>query len=604
MSVEIGAWLTLGILLLVLIALAREWGPPDMLLLGGAIVVALCGVITPEEAVRGFAEPGLLTVAAMFGIAAGLRETGALDHFGRWMFGRATDERGALLRLTPSSIALSAVLNNTTQVAMLLPVVTDWCRRHRVSPSRLLLPLSHLTVMGGTLTLIGTSTNIVVDGMMRRAAAEHENPVVREQLHRVSLFEPAWLGLPCCVLGAAYLLTVGRRLLPQRRDLIEQISENAREYLVNVRVEANCPLIGRTIEQAGLRRLPGLFLVEIGREGRIIAPVEPDEVLRAGDRLTFTGAVDTIVDLERIRGLTALHEEADTPALPLEQRRYCEAVVSSTSPLIDSNVRDANFRARYNAAIVAIHRGGARLAGRVGDIVLRAGDTLLLQAGPHFAAANRNNPDFYLVSGIDNARPVRHQRAALSIALLGLWIALAASNVVSTLLAAMVVAGLMIATRCISASEARRSIQWDVLIAIAASFALGTALERSGAADAIARLVIGATQGLGPWAALAVVYGVTMLLTELLTNNSAAVLAFPLALNVAGQLGVDPRPFALAVMFAASFGFATPMGYQTHLMVYGPGGYRLGDFLRLGIPLDLLMWAAASILIPVIWPLQ
>lgn len=600
---DMQAWLTLAVLAGVFLAMLRGWAAPDVVLLAGAVLVALLGIIPPEDLLRGFANPGMLTVAAMFVVAAGLRETGALDRLGRGMLGTARTGRRAFARLAPQVTLLSAFLNNTAVVAMLLPVVTQWCRRYHVSPSRLLLPLSYVTLLGGACTLIGTSTNLIVDGLMTQAAARAADAETAHALRGLAFFEPAWVGVPAVVVGLTYLALVGRRLLPDRRDLLERISTSAREYLVNMRVEPDCPLVGQEVERAGLRRLPGLFLIEIVRDEHIIAPVEPNEIIRAGDRLSFAGVVSTIVDLERIPGLVAEEHEPETHPFNPGERRYCEAVVSGTSPLIGRNIRESNFRARYNAAVIAVHRGGARLTGRVGDIVVRRGDTLLLQTGPHFVHAHRNNPDFHLVSSIEDARPVRHGRAWLSLALLGLLIGLLVSKLVPVVVAALLVATLMIVTGCLSAGEARRCIHWDVLLAIAAALALGTALARSGAAGALAHGLVAATGSWGPVAALAAVYLVTVLFTEVITHAAAAALVFPLALTVAAQLGVHPRPFAMAVVFGASFGFATPIGYQTHMMVFGPGGYRFTDFVRVGLPLNVLLWALVVVLIPVFWPL-
>jgi di/tricarboxylate transporter len=597
-------WFTLAVVAAVFVGLIRGVGSPDMLLLGGMVLVALAGIVTPEELLVGFSNPGMLTVAALFVVAAALRETAALDRLAGRMFGAARPEPGLLARMVPQAAALSAFLNNTAVVAMLLSPVSDWCRKNRISPSRLLLPLSYLAILGGMCTLIGTSTNLVVHGLMLETARTHEDPQVQQSLAGgISFFELAKLGVPCLLVGAAYLWVVGRWLLPDRRDLLEQLGESSREYLANMLVEPGCRLVGQRVEDAGLRHLPGLFLIEIVRAGRIIAPVEPDEVLDAGDRLTFTGVVSTIVDLERIPGLVPIGDESgQSDDTPRTERRYCEAVTSATSPLIGKTIRDGNFRAMYNAAVVAVHRGGARLRGRVGDIVLRPGDTLLLQAGVHFANAHRNNPDFYLVSGVEEARPVRHQLAFTSLVALGLLIALAAFNLVPIVVAAFLVAGLMIATRCISTAEARRSVRWDVLLTIAAAFGLGKALVNSGAAAEIGDLVVGFTQPWGRLAALAALYAVTVLLTSLLTNNASAVLMFPLALAVAAELGLDPRPFVMAVVFAASASFATPIAYQTNLLVFGPGGYRFADFVRLGVPLNLLLGILAVLAIPWLWP--
>lgn len=588
-------WFTISVVVLVFLALARNFAPADLVLWAGTILVALFGIITPEQAFSGFANPGMLTVAALFVISGGLRETGALDRIGKHFFGGARTERTALLRLAPQITALSAFLNNTAVVAMLIPIVSDWCRKHGVSPSRLLMPVSFLTILGGMCTLIGTSTNLIVNSLMSSAG-----------LPRLGLFELAWIGVPATIAGTVYLVTLGSRLMPRRRDMLAALDEAVREYLVELTVQSNCILAGRTVREAGLRRLPGLFLVEIVREGRVIAPVDPDELIEVGDQLAFAGAIQTIVDLERIPGLTpATDADHETTFAERTNRRYCEAVISSRSVLIARNIRDANFRALYNAAVIAVHRGGERLTGRIGDIVLRAGDTLLLQTGPNFESANRNNPDFYLISPLHEARPVRHERAWLSIGLLALLLFLLLLGErfgIPPVVAAFFVAGGMIATRCISAADARRSLNLDVLLAIAAAFGLGQALENSGAAAALAHGLVGWTARLGELGALAAVYLVTVFLTTLITNNATAVLIFPIALAVAGDVGAEPRAFAIVVASAAAASFATPISYQTNMMIYGPGGYRFMDFARVGLPLNLLLLIISMIVIPTVWP--
>ncbi|HTE20366.1 MAG TPA: SLC13 family permease, partial [Armatimonadota bacterium] len=442
-------------------------------------------------------------------------------------------------------------------------------------------------------------------------------PRLQAALHAPSLFEVSILGVPLAIIGTLYILVVSRKLLPDRKDLLEQLGETSREYLADILVQPGCRLIGKSIEAAGLRHLPGLFLIEIVRGGHSITPVEPDEILRADDRLTFTGVVNSIVDLERIPGLVPAADKAyEAGAAEKRGRRLCEAVISPISPLNGKTIRDSDFRALYNAAVVAVHRGATRLQGRIGDIELRTGDTLLLQTGPHFARAHRNNPDFVLVSSVEESRPVRHDRAPLALALLAALIGLlvfAGSvlrlgpltvTVPEVSISAFVIAALMIATRCISTSDAHSSLDWSTLISIAAAFGLGKALENSGAAQTVADVVVKGTGHWGPVAVLAALYLLTMVFTELITNNAAAALMFPFALALAAQLGVSPRPFVFGIMFAASLAFATPIGYQTNLMVYGPGGYRFTDFTKIGLPLNLLLWVLAVLLIPFVWPFR
>lgn len=585
------AWFTIAVAVGTLYALARELGPADMIFVGAVVVLALAQVISPAEAFGGFANSGVLMVAALFLVAAGLRETGVIDYVGQRLLGPVRSEFAALVCIACVAVVASAFLNNTPIVAMLLPIVIDWCRRHEVSPSRLLLPLSYLTILGGCCTLIGTSTNLVVHGLM-----------LKRKIPGLGFFELGLVGVPCAMFGVLYMLTVGRWLLPSRKELIEQLGDARREYLVEMLVQPDCHLIGQPIEKAGLRQLPGLFLIEIDRAGALIAPVAPTEAIQSGDRLVFTGVVSTIIDLKKIPGLVpAADESYEVSSRRARGRMLCEAVISPASPLIGKSVRHADFRAHYNAAVVAVHRNGNRVTNKVGDIVLRPGDTLLLQTGPHFIRAHRNNPHFYLVSDVEDSRPLRHDRAWIAaVVFIGLIIAMGSGRPDPTL-SAFLAAGLMIGTRCISSADARQSLDWSVLVTIAASFGLAAALEKSGAATAIAGLLVDLTKWFGPVAALAAIYFVTMLLNEIITNNGAAAMVFPLCVKTAELLNVSPRPFLIAVALAASFAFASPIGYQTHMMVYGPGGYRFVDFVRVGTPLNLLLWLISVALIPRIW---
>ena len=572
----------------------------DALMLGALVLVTVTGIVTPKDAVAGFSNMGMLTVGALYVVAAALRETGALDIVGKHVLGKARTERGAFVRLAGSVTVMSAFLNNTPIVAMFIPVISDWCKRHRVAPSRLLLPLSYLCILGGTCTLIGTSTNLVVNGLMEETV--RSRPDLVERLSPMRFFALGNMGLPYAVVGVVYLFFYGQRHLPTRRDLIEDLSDTARDYLVNVRIEAGCPLVEQTVEKADLRHLPGLFLVEIQREDEIISPVQPDQVLAAGDTLTFTGAIGTIVDLEKIPGLVPIADEGYvTVAVERRRQTLCEAVISPACPSLGKTIREADFRARYNAAVIAVHRGGERLSGKVGDIRLRTGDTLLLQAGPHFIRANRNNSHFLLVGGLDGIRPIRHDKAIYSLILLLLLVGLLVTGLVKTVVAAMLVAGLMVVFRCIDTADARRSVDWQTLLTIAAAFGLSKALETSGLVASVSEGFVQVAGRFGPYGVLVGVYLMTSIFTEAITNNAAAALVFPFAVAMAGQIGASPRPFVMAVAFAASASFITPLGYQTNLMVYGPGGYRFTDFIRVGLPLNLILLGCATVLIPLIW---
>ncbi len=595
----------------------------DLLFLGGLVLVTLSGVLTSEQALAGFSSKAVVMIGALFAASAGLRATGVLDWIGNRLLGSASTERGALVRLAAAVVPASAFVLNTPLVAMMAPVVVDWCRRRSISPSRLLIPLSYLTILGGVCTLIGTSTTLVINGKLAAMAAEGRASEVVERIGELRFFEITSVGIPLALVGIAYMLLAAPRRLPNRTELIEQFDERRREYLVEMQVQANCPLIGKTVQDAGLRNLPGLFLIEIDRKGDIVTPVAPQDRIRADDHLVFTGVVTTIADLERIPGLVpATDTSFETQPAERIRRQLTEAVLSRTSPLIGRTVREADFRKQYNAAIVAVHRNGERLTNKVGNIRLEPGDTLLLQTRNEFVEAHRNSREFYLVSRVGETTARRHDRALLAgLLFLGLILWLTVCSLWPDLLswgnltskgnhavAAIAVVLAMIVTRCLTTSEARSAIDLQVLLTIGAALGLGEALDRSGAARWLAQTLVNSTTTLGvgpdwqPYLLLAVVYVVSQLFTETITNIAVASIMIPVSVSVAVVAGYDPRPFIIAVTLAASLSFVTPIGYQTNLMVMGPGGYQPRDYWRAGWPLAVLMTLSALVMIPWMWP--
>jgi di/tricarboxylate transporter len=594
------AWFAVSVTALVVVGLARNL-PADALLWGAVVACGLAGILSLEEMFVGFTNSGMLTIAALYVVAAGVKETGALDLVARRLLRGIRSRRALSVRMGMVVPVLSAFLNNTPVVAMLIPMLNSWSAKHRVSPSKLLIPVSFMSILGGMTTLIGTSTNLVVHGMMADAVAAR--PDLAHSLRPMGLFEIGAVGIPCAVIGVLYLIFFSNRLLPERTDMLEEIGTTPREYMVEMKVADDCQFVGMHVEEAGLRHLHGLYLHEIVREGEIVAPVQPDHVIHAGDILTFSGVVSSIVDLEKLPGLIPVVDPGYEHQLSVQREHMLtEAVVSPTAPIIGRSIVESNFRALYNAAVVAVHRGGARLAGRVGDIVLRSGDTLLLQTGPHFVDAHRNNRDFFLVSGVEDSQPPRSDRAVLSLVLLGLMVVLLMTQLLPTVLSAFLIAGAMIIGRCISVPSARQALELQTLFAIAGAIALGLALLNSGAVHVIAHSAVATVGRWGPYAVLAALAILTMLFTEVVTNTAAAALMFPLGVAAALDLGVDPRPFVMVVALIASASFLTPIGYQTNLMVYGPGGYRFTDFTRVGLPLSGLLLLAATLLAPVVWP--
>lgn len=587
----IQAWIAVAVVIACFGGLVFTAISPELILLGGVGVLMLAGVLTPAQALAGLANEGTITVALMYVIAAGLRETGAVDFLTQHVLGRPRSERSAIARLFFPVAGVSAFLNNTPVVAAFLPAVIDWSKRLRISPSKLLIPLSYAAILGGTLTLIGTSTNLAVNGLLLSQGAPG-----------FALFDLTGVGLISMGAGALYLILFAPKWLPARVP-VHKVFENPKEYTVEMLVDENGPLVGKSVEQAGLRHLPGLYLVEIVRDGEILAAVGPYERLQGGDRLVFAGVVDAVVELQRFRGLYPCTDQA----FHLKDRKHrervlVEAIVSPRCALVGRTIREGRFRMTYGGSVIAVAREGQRIQGKIGDIRLQPGDALLLDVRPPFLERHRNSTDFLLISPISEYVPIRHERAWLAWSILGAVIVSAGVGLLSMLKAALLGAGLMLVSGCCTLGSARKSIDGQVLLSIAASFGIGTALEVTGAASHIATAFLSVADGT-PWSTLAAVYGIGSLLTEVITNNAVAVILFPIVTALATQLGVDPKPLLLALMFSASASFATPIGYQTNLMVYGPGGYRFTDFLKFGLPMNILVGIATIMAILWLWPL-
>jgi di/tricarboxylate transporter len=563
----------------------------DMVLMAALLLLSSTGILEPDEALSGFANSGLMTVAAMFIVAAAIRSSGGVDLVVERMLGRPTGARGALVRLMLPVVGLSAFLNNTPVVATMIPAVSQWARRIKVPSSSLMIPLSYASILGGTITLIGTSTNLVVNGQYQVLTGKPG----------FALFDIAPIGLIVALVGTVFVIFVAPLLLKVRRSP-DQTFADTRSFTFEVAVARDGPLVGKSIQQAGLRHLERIYLAEIEREGSVITAVTPEEVLRGGDRLVFVGETEAIVDVLRINGLVAAVGSQPSLERKVPERRLVEAVVAEYCEIVGNTIRDGRFRDRYGAVVLAVARNGEHIRGRLSSIILAPGDLLLLEMRPGDVERLRQSRDFLLMNVLDHELP-DHSRALLSWAILVGIIALATTGFMSMLNASLLGVATMLATRCISASEARRSLDLPVLVTIAASFALGNALEKTGAADFLGNSIV-AGAGNDAWLLLALTYLSVMVLTELITNNAAAMLMLPVVLAITQTAGLNDVPYVMAVMMAASASFATPIGYQCNLMVYGPGGYQFSDFLRIGVPMNLLMALVTIVAIPFIWPLK
>lgn len=581
------AVLTAVVLVGMFALLATDRFAPSGVLLAGLSVLVLADVVDPGLGFSGFANQAPLTVAALYVLAAGARRTGLLTG----VTARILDGGGgqkSLVRMCVPVAGLSAVFNNTPLVAMLLPEVASWARARRLPVSRFLMPLSFAAILGGTVTLIGTSTNLVVSGVLEQQGFEP-----------FGLFELAPVGLPVAVVGLAVLLIVAVRLLPDRSDPAADAMTSLRDYALHLEVEADGPLVGVSVTDGGLRSLSGVFLADLVRFDRHIGPVSPDEVLEAGDLLIFVGDVTDVIDLRSRAGLMAPAEQAAV----LESAReplFFEVVVGRESPLVGRTLKEVGGRGGYRAAAVAIHREGSPATGKLGDVVLNAGDTLVLLAGNDLRRSRAAMEDFLVIAPLAHAIPVISRGARWVGVALAVFVLSATLEVVSTLESALLAAAIVVGSRVVTFAEAKRSVDLDVVLLIAASLGIGTAVEESGLAADIAGF---ATDGLGFAGAVGVVIAIlltTTVLTEIVTNNAAAAVVVPIAIRAAQEIDLDLRVMAVGVAVMASSSFLTPIGYQTNAMVYGPGGYRFSDFTRVGGVINLTVLAVTTTMVVVL----
>lgn len=561
------------------VLLVKELLEPDLVVFSTLVLLTAGRVITVSEAFSGFSNHGMLTVAFLFIVASALQRTDILNIIADRIMKQHGNISAKLTRMMFPVSAISAFFNNTPVVAMLIPVIKQWARKKGNPISKFMIPLSYASILGGICTLIGTSTTLVVHGLM-----------IENGIEGFSFFEISKVGVPTAIFGLLAIILFGHRLLPDRKPPIIELGSSTREFVVEMKVNQDFRNIGRTISEAGLRHLKGLYLFQIERGDRLISVVGPEEKILPGDRLFFTGLPSTIIELQRTPGLVTVRDpEFNLKDYDSDQLGTFEVVISPNSPLIGKNVRESDFRSRYQAVILGIHRSGERIQKKIGDIVIRSGDTLLILAKNSFAERWYHSRDFYLVSRSESPPSKPRRYSWLSISILAIMIITMASGLLPILLSVCLATLILILTGCISAQDARDSIEWKVLLIIASAFGISRAMINSGVADYIAVNLISALGAAGPLGLIAGTYFIVSLYTEIITNNASAALIFPVSLAISQQAGLDPRPFFITVAIAASASFATPIGYQTNLMVYGPGGYKFKDFLRVGIPMNILI---------------
>lgn len=593
--------IAIAFLLLVGVLLCFIWErfPPDITALGLLVVLIATGLLNTKEALSVFANPAPLTVGAMFVLSAALVKCGAVDRLSalversaRWPYALV------VLALFVLVAAISAFINNTPVVVVFLPVVLKLARTMQLSPSKLLIPLSFAAVFGGTCTLVGTSTNLVVNGI-----------ITSRGLPGFSMFELGWLGLPAALIGAVYLALLGNRLLPVRQMLTSILSEEERrEYITEAFVQPDSPVLGKTLAEAGLTRQRGIRVLEIVRDG-VALYLAPAEVrLKAGDRIIMACRMTGIVHTRRTAGVDLVAElNLGLEQIAAHEGSLVEAVVTPHSELVGHSIREMNFRQRYRMVVLAVHRQGRNVQEKLEDLTIVGGDVLLLMGTDQALDAAANSSDFMF---FDRARvPAKPQpgKIALVVGVIAAVVTTAALELIPIEIGALAGCIIICVTGCLKTNEAYASIEWNILFLIYGMLAMGLAMEQTGAAawlagnavDGVRHFIPDAHKGI---VMLAAIYLITTVLTEILSNNAVAALMAPIALGVAGELGMSAMPFIVAVAFAASASFATPIGYQTNTYVYGVGGYRFSDFVRIGVPLNALCFVTALVIIPRVWP--
>ncbi|YCM46635.1 SLC13 family permease [Verrucomicrobiaceae bacterium 227] len=573
----------------------------ELISLLAAGILLISGILTPPEVLKCFANPAPVTIGALFILTAALERTGQIERLGG-VFNKLArgSERRALFLILVGCILLSAFVNNTPLVAILLPVIMGFCRESGAKPSKLLIPLSFATILGGTCSLAGTSTNILVSGMARE-----------QGIASLSLFSIAPLGLIYAAVGGLYLWFVAPRLLPNRETLSTLISPgSSREFLLEALLPAGSTLIGQNAESATDKHLGKMRILQIRRHGEILPDLLENLTLREGDRLLIRTGTKGVANLKQSHQVRIGLENADLVAMEETEAVLLEGMLGPGSGFVGETLGGIGFRRNFGILVLAIHREGANITNLLREERLQFADTLLVQGSRESIERLKQKRGFISLSE-PQAESYNRKKAPLAIAGFGIFIVLASfpfaaiglpGIAIDTFSAAFLAALFVLLTGCLKSSEAYHAVDWRILLLIIGMLALGGAMEKTGAALTMANGLTAIAGPLGPWGLLCGIYLLASILTELVSNNAVAVVLTPIVVQLAHTLDVSPLPFLIAVMFGASASFATPIGYQTNTYVFGAGGYRFSDFVKVGLPLNFLLWITASLFIPLIWP--
>ncbi|MBL6448316.1 SLC13 family permease [Fulvivirga sp. 29W222] len=580
-AIGLQPYFVLTVILLLFISIYLEWMKPAVSFLFAVLLLVMFGIISPAEVLEGFSNQSIASVILLILITAGIRSNFNVELLLDRAFGKAKTYRQFLISMMGKVAVLSTFVNNTPVVVLMTPYVFNWGKKNNISPSKLLIPLSYSTIIGGMVTLIGTSTTLVLNGFMYESNIPGIDPL-----------ELLFTGSIVAVFCIIFLMLFSNKLLPDRKDIIAKFQANKRQYLIEKRLSENSSLIGKSIVEGGLRNLSGVYLVEIIRDDKIISPVTPKEVIQAKDILIFAGNTDNIVDLT----LTDIGIELPEKLTPSTngKLRVVESVVSTNSSLIGKTIKKSNFRERYDAAVIAVHRNGEKLSGKIGKINIKAGDVLLLYVGDDFNDRVDLYKDLYVITGetkeINKKTNSHYKLAILGVVVLGLII----TQLFNLFLSLMTIFSVMVAMKLITIKNVKRDLDIHLVAILVLSLSIGEAMINTGTGEMVAHQALRLFQPYGNIAILAGLMIITTLLTSFITNVGAVAIAFPLTLAMTSEMGVDGAPFYLGVAFAASAAFLTPIGYQTNLIIYGPGGYNFKDFLKIGLPVTIIYLLLAT----------
>ncbi len=569
-------YFVMAIVAVLFFVIYKEYMRASVAFMLSVLLLTITGILTPKEVLSGFSNESIASIIMLILISTGLRKHYQIELLFDAIFKKARNYRGFLFRMMGQAALLSSVINNTPVVALMTPYVVNWGKKNNIAPSRLLIPLSYATIMGGMLTLIGTSTTLVLNGFIQDTGQ-----------HSLDFKDLLIVGSAVTLTGVLFIGLVAYKLLPNRKDALKRFNENQKEFIVETRILPDSKLINTNVMSAGLRNLKGIYLVEIQRGNRTVSPVEPFEVLQQDDILFFAGNTEDIVDL--INSDKGLELPSTARAYNNDQQiEVIEAVLSNDSTLIGKTVKKSDFRNRYNAAIIAIHRNGERIRGKIGDIVLQAGDLLLLYAGYDFRNRADIYRDLYIISQLREIhKPGKKRFYALGV-ILTFAIILLLSGQFTLFPSLLIILSVMVGFKMLSAQDVKRELDINMIIILVFSLAIGEAIIKTNAGNMIAVQLI---ELLYPYGIIAILIGlliITNLLTSIIGNIGAIAISFPLAYSISANLDITGYPFYLTIAYAASAAFLTPISYQTNLIVYGPGGYTFKDFFRIGLPINIL----------------